>query len=215
MALSAIAFKANAQTEKGQNVVGITASYEKSSSNDMKTWTTKRDFSGRASYGHFFLKNLAIGFTAGYSDGKSEIPSSDLIELVGPTSYRYVQGMGLTRTNYRYFSLGPYIRHYVNLSARFKFYSELTGSVGFGKQSNDYYFGGVTSYSGGYRNYKADLNAGAVFFPTRRIGIELGVNILSYAKSRTDYNVNRDELSKNFSVGLNNFRPMLGVNFHF
>jgi hypothetical protein len=215
IALSVFAFKASAQTEKGQNVVGLIASYEKSSSNDMRTWTTKRDFSARASYGHFFLKNLVVGFTLGYSDGKSEIPNPDLIELIGATNYRYVQGMGLTRTFNHHVSLGPYIRHYVNLSEKFKFYSELTASIGFGKQSNDYYFMGVTPYSGGYRNYNATLNAGAAFYPTKRIGIELGVNVLSYSRSRTDYGVNRDELSKDFSVGLNNFRPMLGVNFHF
>jgi hypothetical protein len=213
--ICAIALGAKAQTEKGQNMVGLSASYEKSSSNDMKTWTTNRAFSARASYGHFFLKNLAVGITAGYNDGKSEIPSPDLYELVGPTSYRYVQGMGLTRTFNHYFALGPYIRHYVNLSEKFKFYSELTASFGFGKQSNDYYFGGVTSYSGNYRNYNAALNTGAVFFPTKRIGIELGLNVLSYTKSTTDYGINSDEVSKDFTVGLNNFRPTIGINFHF
>lgn len=214
-ALTMLAFNVNAQTEKGKNVVGLTASYQKTSSNDMRTWTTKRDFSGKASYGHFFLKNLVIGFTAGYSDGKSEIPNSDIFELAGPTNYRYVQSMGLTRTDYHYVALGPYIRHYIDLSEKFKLYNELTASIGFGKQSNNYYFGGVTSYSGGYRNYNAALNTGIAFYPTKQIGIELGINVLSYSKSRTDYGVNRDELSKDFSVGLNNFRPMLGVNFHF
>jgi hypothetical protein len=196
--LSAFALKSNAQTEKGQNVAGLAASYHKSSSNDMKTWTTDRDFSARISYGHFIERNFVIGFTLGYSDGKSEIPNPDLIELAGPTNNRYIVGMGLTRTYNHHVSLGPYIRHYINISQKFKFYSELVATIGFGKQSGGYYFGGATTYSGGYRSYNADLNTGAAFYPTKRIGIELGVNVLSYSKTRTDYGINRDELSKDF-----------------
>ena len=164
--------------------------------------------------GTFSQKNIAIGLIAGFNQEKTVLPSADFYNV--PGSDNDFLSYGFTDTEYRYFTLGPYLRHYVNIAEKFKFYSEFIATIGFGKQTNDYYFPGGESFSGDYKKYNASINTGLAFFPTKKIAVELGFNLLSYSKFRTDYdNSNRNESSKKFSVGLNDFRPMIGVSFHF
>jgi hypothetical protein len=211
IALLAVVSTAKAQTEKGQNVIGLTASYSSNETNTVTEITTRSEANFGLNYGRFFWKNLAIGLTASYQTSKSFVPSDYLFNS-GPQP---ALGKVYTDTRMHNFAVGTYLRHYIGLSDKLKFYSELTGKVGFGKQSSDYASPNRTYRSGDFTSYQASANAGIVFFPVKRIGIELGVNLASYTHATAAYPNSPNEKSVNFSSGLNNFKPMVGINFHF
>jgi hypothetical protein len=211
IALLAVVGTVKAQTEKGKNVIGLAASYSSNDTHTLKELTTRSEANFGLNYGRFFWKNLAIGLTASYHTSKSFVPSDYLYTFTPEPTL----GKAYTDTRINNFAVGTYLRHYIDISEKLKFYSELTGKVGFGKQSNEYISPNRNYRSGDFTSYQASANAGIVFFPVKRIGIELGVNLASYTHATATYPNSPNEKSVDFSSGLNNFKPMIGINFHF
>jgi hypothetical protein len=195
-----------AQTEKGDNFIGGSLSI---SSSKMKTSNfQKQNYYGiNPNYAHFFSKNLAIGLNAGFSYSKNYDSNSDA-------------NFNLTfeRTSkQKTFSVGPIVRYYIDIVDKLKAFGQFSGSIGFAKineisTSNYNYLP-----SSKFTQYNGSIKPGLAFFPTKKLGIELGFSLLSYNK--VDYDgqepLNSWYESDAFEFGLNTFNPFLGFNFHF
>lgn len=208
VAVCAIAMASHAQTEKGDNLIGGSLSI--SSSKTESPNSEKRNFYGiNPSYAHFFSKNLAIGLITGASYSKNSNKNFD--------SY---YNLTSTRTSkQKSFSVGPMVRYYVNIVDKLKAFGQFSGTIGFVKTNEIY--DGPYNYNltpdTKFTQYNAAIRPGLAFFPTKKLGLELGFSLLSYSK--TDYDGKEPSNiwyeTEAFDFGFNTFNPFLGFNFHF
>lgn len=207
--LCAIAFTANAQTEKGKNLIGGSFNFFTANAEQSNNTFKQNEFSAGPNFGHFFNKNLAIGLNVGYSYSKVTTSYDQLTAANGSYIITTItQTQKQNNTN-----IGPFIRYYVDITDKFKFFGQFNASVGFGKseQSNT-----IPSESK-ITTYNANVIPSMAFFPTKKIAIELGFNLVSYNNSTSKYDVANfeDSKSEGFKFGFNSINPSLGVNFHF
>jgi hypothetical protein len=220
VAVCAIAMAANAQTEKGDNLVGgsIGFSYDKREPlNSGTTFATSnsKSFNIAPRFAHFFGKNLAVGLQVGYAKNKTNSTST------------YFQGNGSLQfsnstTNSNSFNAIPYIRYYVDVADKFKFFGEGDFGVAFGKTKYNYAYSGdnisqTTSYN--TTQYLASVNPGFAFFPSKKWAIEFSFPLISYNKYKQkddSINVNSEASSnESFTFAFSSFSPSIGFNFHF
>lgn len=208
-ALCAFAFTSNAQTEKGKNLIG--GSINLSSSKlfqDIQSQDLKR-YGLSPSYGHFFFDNLAIGIRGNLNYLKNTVN----FDVPNNTNGVITNGTSTTIQKQTIYSVGPFVRYYVDITERFKFFGQFDANVGFGKVHQD---------SNGINNtddskltfYGTSISPNLAFFPTKKWAIELGFDLFSYSKrvyKQTTYKTTVD----NFNFGFNTFSPSLGVNYHF
>jgi hypothetical protein len=208
VAVCAIAMAANAQTEKGDNLIGGSLSI--SSSETKSPNYEKTNFYGiNPSYAHFFSKNLAIGLTAGAGYSKNFNNNFDSNN-----------NLTYTRTSkQKSFSVGPMVRYYIDIVDKLKAFGQISGTIGFVKTNETYegpYNYNLTPNTK-FTQYNASIRPGLAFFPTKKLGVELGFSLLSYNK--TDYDgqspTNTWYEAEAFNFGFNTFNPFLGFNFHF
>lgn len=211
--LCAIALTSNAQTEKGQNLIGGAIGFSSNkethpaNTNGSNNRTTSFSISPR--YGHFFAKNLAIGLSAGYINDK--------------TTYDYNQSITATNQDViksHEFNVGPYLRYYVDIVDKFKFYGQFNASISFGKGNRTYSPFDVqrTAIDTKLNGYNVGISPGFAFFPTKKWAIEFSFPLVAYNKQTTKYQVSNSELkytSEAFSSGISSFNPSIGLNFHF
>lgn len=194
VAVSALAFSTQAQTQKGQFIVGGNVAFDtnKSDADGAKSNTSFRIV---PSVGYFVSDNIAVGTGVGYSYDKT-----------------------VNRFENQAFVVSPFGRYYANLSESFKFFGQLSVPMEFGTVKAVDAEGKVGDKLGSSTNIGVALSPGFAFFPTKRIGIEFGVNGLSYNNYRVE-NANGDKIkgagSDSFSLGANFFKPNLGIQFHF
>ncbi|MBE5318532.1 outer membrane beta-barrel protein [Pedobacter sp. MR2016-19] len=208
VAVCAITMGANAQTEKGDNLIGGSLSI--SSSKTESANYEKRNFYGiNPSYAHFFSKNLAIGLIAGASYSKNL-----------NNNYDSYYNITTTRTSkQKSFSVGPVVRYYIDIIDKLKAFGQFSGTIGFVKTDETY--SGPYNYNltpnTKFTQYNASLRPGFAFFPTKKLGIELGFSLLSYNKIDDDGQSpsNTWYKAEAFDFGFNTFNPFLGFNFHF
>nr|WP_199158810.1 hypothetical protein [Pedobacter sp. ASV2] len=220
--LCAIAFTSNAQTEKGQNLIGGAIGYntsKQSSPLDRGVPVQSGDyksFSISPRYGHFFSKNLVIGLSAGYLTSKSTINSNG---ASGGDIYSYT-----STVKYHQFNVGPYLRYYVDIVDKFKFFGEFNASIGFGKNNNTINHNslstGVSESSSSNKStiYNTTINPGFAFFPTKKWAIEVAFPLISYNKQNNKSQLLNSGISASsevFSFGFNSFSPSIGLNYHF
>jgi hypothetical protein len=211
IALSAFALKANAQTEKGQNVIGLSGYYTTSEANTTTTYDKRSETKLSLNYAHFIKRNLALGLSISHNSQKSFVQSDYLFDL----GTFYALGRAYSDTKTHFVTIGPYLRQYIDVSSKFKLYAELTASYSFGWQRNDYVSPSRMINAGDYTSYNAAINTGVAFYPTKKISIDLGFNLASYANSKVNYKNVSNAREEKFDSGLKSFKPMLGVNFHF
>ncbi len=205
----ALAFKVNAQTEKGQNAIGGVIFFSNNHSDVTNNSSEYENYTISINYGYFVSKNLSLGINGGFERNKSESSYDANIAVGG----NYILTKITATSNFRSFNVGPYVRHYVDIVNKFKFYNQFSAEWGFGKQKNQNY-NAANSFD--VKSYAASINSGFAFFPTKKIALELGLNLLSYTKSTLEDDISGiKETSKNFNFGLNTLTPSLGVNFHF
>lgn len=194
VAVSALAFSTQAQTQKGQFIVGGNVAFDtnKSDADGAKSNTSFRIV---PSVGYFVSDNIAVGTGVGYSYDKT-----------------------VNRFENQAFVVSPFGRYYANLSESFKFFGQLSVPMEFGTVKSVDAEGKVGDKLGSSTNIGVALSPGFAFFPTKRIGIEFGVNGLSYNNYRLE-DANGDKIkgagSDSFSLGANFFKPNLGIQFHF
>ncbi|WP_406827321.1 outer membrane beta-barrel protein [Pedobacter sp. KACC 23697] len=220
VAICAIAMGANAQTEKGDNLIGGSIGFNNSKQkplNSTNTFSTgnSKSFNIAPRFGHFFGKNLALGLQIGYGGNKSESQST---YFLGSGSPQFINSVDKSHS----FNVIPYLRYYVDIVHKFKFFGQANVGMAFGKStynltSSGNYITETTHYKTTY--YQASINPGFAFFPTKKWAVELSFPLLAYSKQNMkDDGVNlNSQASSNesFTFGFSSFTPSVGVNLHF
>lgn len=216
--LCAVAFASNAQTEKGDNLIGGSIYYTKDKRtpenlNNLNS-LDQTNFGIIPRFGHFVSTNLAIGLSAGFSRNKVFYESS------------FYNGTGTlvsnSETTNKNFNLGPFVRYYVNIVDKFKFFGQANAFVAFGNSiSQDGGSVTVIPRSTRYKttSYSVAANPGFAFFPTKHWAFEFSFSLLSYNKYKVKDDGNnvgsQAYQNEGFQFGLDSFNPSLGLNYHF
>jgi hypothetical protein len=212
VALGALSFCAQAQTEKGKNLIGGAIAYRKSNGETDNSNGETYSITVAPNYGYFVHKNLAIGVLLGYARIKQNNESQGNYVTPGGTIFTTITQKGVNKVYYG----GPFIRHYFDIVDKFKIYNQFSGTYGKGTQriSSQY-----SNFENEYSSYSARINSGLTFFPVKKIAIELGFELISYTREKT--NVTDSDVggstqrSNTFNIGFDSFNPSIGVNFHF
>ncbi|MFA4868204.1 MAG: outer membrane beta-barrel protein [Pedobacter sp.] len=193
VAVSALAFGAQAQTEKGKILLGGGVGFnstkiEGASKSDI-------NFNILPSVGYFVSDNIAIGTGVGYDYDKQV-------------------SKGLLNQS---FEVAPFGRYYVGLSDQFKFFGQLSVPMSFGNYKDvDDVTGDVGDKLGTSTKIGVQLAPGFAFYPTKRIGIEVSVDGLGYHNlALKDEATGVKSTSETFGLNASTVAPRLGVMFHF
>lgn len=192
VAVSALAFSTQAQTEKGKIMLGgnIGLNAKKVDGAD------KADFRFNVvpSAGYFISDNFALGTGVGYTYNK-EVSDNNLNQA---------------------FVVAPFGRYYVNLSDQFKFFGQLSVPMAFGNDKAVADDGKVGDKIATTTDIGVQLAPGFAFYPTKRIGIEVSVDGLGYNNRSAKNELTGNKIKTNeFGLDADTFAPKLGVMFHF
>lgn len=217
-ALCGLALGSRAQTEKGNFLLG--GNYSFNSKKDNAEAPRINSFTIGPKFGYFIGNNLAIGLDASYIYSSRDSWVTYTTRQAGPVrEFNY---------GFRYhgFNFAPFIRHYIDLNTRFKFFSNLSVSAGknTGKYTGEYTGESAENYvKYESRNYGASLSPGFAFFPTKKLAIEFSTYLLNY--QRLEYSekfnipnsTNRyyPQVHHIFQFGLSTIQPSIGINYHF
>ena len=192
VAVAALTFGANAQTEKGKIILGGNVSFNSTKVDG----ASKADvnFSVVPSVGYFVGNNFAIGTGVGYDYDKSVSEGAQ----VGA------------------FKVAPFGRYYVNLNDQFKFFGQLSVPLAFGTLKDVEANGDTGSKLGTTTSIGVNVAPGFAFFPNKKIGIEFSVNGLGYENfSFKQEGTGNKVKSNSFGLEADTFAPKLGVQFYF
>ncbi|SHG09887.1 outer membrane beta-barrel protein [Pedobacter caeni] len=215
-ALCGLALGSRAQTEKGSFLLGGDFNFH--SKRDKDDAPRTNSFGLGPKFGYFISDNFAIGLGASYFYSNQESWTTDDQGPEGPIR-KFNNGFRQSG-----FNIAPFVRHYIDLNAKFKFFSNLSVSAGkswgrsLGEPTTNNY---LSKFELKY--YGATLSPGFVFFPTKKIAIELSTTLISYHRSEDTFkydpnNVNTlyvPQIRHMFQFGLSTIQPAIGVNYHF
>lgn len=209
-ALCAVGLNASAQTEKGKSLIVGSVIFSESSQSQSLASSKHNSFQIAPSYGYFLGNNFALGVRVRYTRGKSE--SSYDHNYVENGTYHSLTVTDKSTSNG--YMIGPFARYYFPISDQFKFFTQVGLTYGETKSKTD---NGVYIEESKYRNYSAELTPSLAFFPTKKIAIELGFNLLSYVKDDLKYGAWGTSIDKaeSFKFGLSSFDPSIGISFQF
>ena len=197
IALSGLTLASYAQTEKGQFILGGTASYETSKSDAANAKSTE-SLNIIPNLGYFVSDNFAIGTGLGYSYSKTAFAS--------PTGINNAV------------IVSPFGRYYAGLSDQFKFFGQASVPMAFGTVKAVDANGDAGLKAGTSSSIGVALSPGFAYFPTKRLGIELALKGISYNNTKVKDSNDKDVKGagrEDFSFGTNFFAPQIGVQFHF
>lgn len=192
VAVSALAFSTQAQTEKGKFMLGGNVGFNTSKVDG----ANKSDLSFKVipSVGYFVSDNFAIGTGVGYAYNKAV--SKSLLN--------------------QSFEVAPFGRYYVGLSDQFKFFGQLSVPMAFGNNKALDLDGKSGDKIASTTEIGAYVSPGFAFFPTKRIGIEFSVTGLGYNNYQVKNEVTGNKVKANsFGLEANAADINLGVKFHF
>jgi hypothetical protein len=200
LAVSALAFTTQAQTEKGNFMVGGNVEF-----NSGKTDGNPKsniNFSVVPSVGYFIANDVAVGTGIGYQFSK------DYNYLtVNPAT-----GFSTKRTA---FVVSPFVRGYKSINDQFKFFGQLSVPMSFGNTKRGDVNGDNFAKISKDNSVGVALSPGFAFFPSKKFGIEFSVNGISYNDfNAKDASGTTQGGSKNFNIGANFFAPKIGVQFY-
>ena len=194
LAVSALAFTTQAQTEAGKWLVGGSVGFNSSKADGASKSDTK--FEILPSAGYFVAENIAIGTAIGYSSEKTYGPVVSLQSNA--------------------FQVSPFVRGYKGVNDQFKFFGQLSVPLAFGNVKAGNANGDNMTKVGNLNGVGVALSPGVAFFPSKKIGIELSVDGIKYNDLKgEDANGNKVSGNKDFSIGADFFAPHLGVQFYF
>jgi len=200
IAVSALAFSTQAQTEKGNLVVGGTVQYKSEKVDGASK--SNQTFQIIPSAGYFVADNLAIGTGIGYQYAKSYGAS--------------LGGVTLPSLQTSAFVISPFARAYKGVTDQFKFFGQLSVPMSFGNNKVGDANGDNLTKIGKNNTIGIALSPGFAFFPTKKLGIEFAVQGISYNDNKLE-NANGEKISgsKDFNIGADFFAPKIGVQFYF
>lgn len=188
----ALAFTANAQTEKGKLFLGGSVGYNYNKVNG--TDHSNQSFNIVPNVGYFISDNFAIGTGVGYRYGQYYTDGANDVDL------KVKQGA---------FVVAPFARAYKG-NEMFKFFGQLSVPMAFGNTKVD---GTKVSST---TSFGAQLSPGLAFFPHKNVGIELSVRGLYYGNDRIkDEATGSKQITNSFGLASDFFAPQLGVQFYF
>lgn len=201
IAVSALAFTTQAQTEKGKFMLGGDVEFNSSKANGVDK--SNKSFAIVPSVGYFVTDNIAIGTGIGFESTKNYNYTT-----LTPT----VTGFS---TKTQAFVVAPFVRGYKGITDQFKFFGQLSVPMTFGNAKTGDVNGDNFVKNGNNNNVGVALSPGFAFFPSKKFGIEFSVNGISYNDNRLeDSNGNKTGGNKNFNIGANFFAPKIGVQFY-
>ncbi|MET4140395.1 outer membrane beta-barrel protein [Pedobacter sp. UYP1] len=198
IAVSALAFTTQAQTEKGKFMLGGNVEFNSTKENGASKSDTK--FNIVPSVGYFISDNFAIGTGVGFGFAKDQKNTTALPNAATKTQE---------------FVVAPFARYYKGINESFKFFGELSVPMAFGNNKATADGDNYTKVSK-YNNVGVALSPGFAFFPSKKFGIEFSVRGISYNNnSLKDNDGNKINGSdKSFNIGANFFAPKIGVQFY-
>lgn len=193
IAVAGLAFTTQAQTEKGNFLIG--GNVELNTGKNDGAAKSDLNFSVVPSVGYFFSNNFAVGTGVGYEYAKS------YSTLASAQSSAFV--------------VSPYLRGYKGINDQFKFFGQLSVPMAFGNNKLGDANGNNMVKTGSNNSVGVALSPGIAFFPSKKFGIEFSVNGISYNDyNAEDANGNTVGGNKNFNIGANFFAPKIGVQFY-
>lgn len=204
--LGIFTFKAQAQTEKGDFLLGGSVTYFTQKNG---TQPRSNNFGITPKFGYFINKNFALGAQLLYNYNKRD----GFLILDEYYTGNLLQG----GDNSQSYGISPFTRYYVDLSDHFKFFGELALSVATGKSKNVDENGKSTITNYHFNKYGAGISPGLAFFPTKKWAVEFAFPLLTYTKQTYSKIASPNSVrnNDNFGFGLNTFSPAIGVNYHF
>jgi hypothetical protein len=201
IAVSALAFTTQAQTEKGKFMLGGNVEFNSNKVDGANKANTTFDIV--PSVGYFVTDNFAIGTGVGFETSKIHTSTT----VAGNT-------IGATRKD-QAFVVAPFARYYKGITEQFKFFGQLSVPMSFGNTKVGDVDGNNYAKVSKYTNVGVALSPGFAFFPSKKFGIEFSVEGISYNDNKLKDN-NGDKIggNKEFNVGANFFAPRLGVQFY-
>ncbi|WP_432714225.1 outer membrane beta-barrel protein [Pedobacter sp.] len=193
VALVAFTFSTQAQTEKGNVLLGGKVGFGSSKTDG----ANKADVNYNLvpTVGYFVGDNFAVGTGVGYNYNK-EVSHKNLNKA---------------------FEVSPFGRYYVDVADQFKFFGQLSVPMAFGSNTlvdndgkkADSKYASTTSIG-------VNLAPGFAYYPTKKVGIEVSVNGLGYNNYAVKDEATGAKVKTNsFGLDANAFAPKLGVIFHF
>lgn len=186
-AVAALTFASQAQTEKGNFVLGGGLGFNTESVKDTDDKATS--FNILPSVGYFVSENISVGVGLGYAWGKTED--------------------GVDETTGGVFAVAPFSRWY-SANGPVRFFGQLSVPMSWGNQKvNDEKTGNIS-------NYGVELAPGVAYFPTSKIGLEFKVRGLYYNSNIVDPTGDAPKTTVNsFGLDANSLAPTVGVQFYF
>lgn len=217
--LCTITFTTNAQTEKGKSLINGAIGFGSNKTDNISTGLSTSNqkssyFTVAPNYGYFVSNNLAIGLGLSFLQNKQTANSTDIIASTPIfRSQVYKQST---------FTIHPFLRKYIDVAEKFKFFGHLNGGIGFGtiETKNDYnYTTTPTTSEDKYKvtSYHAALSPGFAFYPSKKWGIEFSFPLIAYNKFKPNEETTTITLSSNETINFatNSFNPNIGFTFHF
>jgi hypothetical protein len=189
-----------AQTEKGNQTLGLNLGFSYTKSNGINTnpydnSSTEAGSKGTGfgigpNYSYFIADKLDLGASLSYGMNNTTYPFL-LNNLSKQSNYNY-SGVIYLRKYFMYndklgLRAGPYVS-YTKVDSKTT-YSTLTPNP-------------TDNYEAKIDNYGAGLNLGMVYYPSKRLGVAASLASLDYAHSKSDYGVrghlNGDNVNLNF-----------------
>ncbi|MBB6499960.1 outer membrane beta-barrel protein [Pedobacter cryoconitis] len=203
IAVSALAFTTQAQTEKGKFMLGGNVEFDSNKPNGASKSNTI--FNIVPSVGYFVTDNFAIGTGVGYESAKNHVDATTVNGV----------NIGGSTTKNQAFVVAPFARYYKGITEQFKFFGQLSVPMAFGNTKVGDVDGNNYAKVSKYNNVGVALSPGFAFFPSKKFGIEFSVQGISY-NDNTLKNNNGDKIggNKDFNIGANFFAPKLGVQFY-
>lgn len=189
-----------AQTESGNIFVGggfgiNNNKTETVDGNATVGYNRSTTISVRPQVGFFIADNFAIGASVVYSNNVNENIDEDL-----------------NKNNDLQFS--PFARYYIPMTEQFSIYGQ--GAFGIGFRNSEIVVNNTTTDTGDGLITSFGLSGGLAFFPTEKINVNLGLNILSFSAVNTSIpNSNVENTNTNFNFGIDTFSPFLSLNYFF
>lgn len=217
--LSAITLTTNAQTEKGKSLINGSVGFGSSKTDNTSTGPSASNqksnyFTVAPNYGYFISNNLAVGLGLSFLYNKQTANSTNIIASTTVFSSQiYKQSI---------FVINPFLRKYVDVAEKFKFFGHLNGGVGYGtiEAKNEYNYTTTPTISEDkYKvtSYNVALSPGFAFYPSKKWAIEFSFPLISYNKSEPNEDTNTITISSNESINFatDSFNPNIGFTFHF
>jgi hypothetical protein len=208
-AVCAIAFNANAQTEKGKKLIGGNLSFTTQTSKGMTTGKVTSLAAG-PNFAFFVKNNLALGLQLHYSYGKDE--PYQHTSYIGSDKYDF-QSSGSINESYGF---SPYVRYYMNITETFKFFGQFALKADFGKYKT-ISIDDVTTDEVTYQNFGTNISPGFALFPSKKLAIEFSFPLISFTHQKNDYEgiYNTNSKINTFTFAATSFNPTIGMSFHF